>query len=399
MTADPASQARSGDPVLPTRPLLCGLYHVVVLGPDRLAVSNAGRNIVLSGPRCGELGAPFLAALDGLSTLDELRLRFPELRAEAVDGLVSSLAAKGLVGEGPGRPDNASAAPQRAAAALAPGAAAAGIAAVLSRSVVTILGCGPVGCTSAVLLAKAGVGHLVLVDPDPMTSAAVGMSCVLSPAGGNETGAQAAWRALARAETATTVSIVDGPEDAVGWSDLAVVELGCGLAGAGIVGTWADACLVAGIPYLVYGQDGLQTVVGPLVGSGGAPCHHCLETRALSHIDHFEQHLAYRRHRDTHAPRADVFLAAHASTVAGLVATHALRGLLDDETELADGSLVLDLATSAMHREEVLAVPGCPDCAAVARDEASEPVTAPREVRPSLGSRRPPVAGQQRKNH
>jgi len=358
---------------LPHFPLLSGLYHVVELDDDRVQVANAGRSVVLSGPDFSRRALPLLDALDGATSLDELTRRFPSL----VPSLLDALVAKGLLSDGAEHPGPAGASPQLAAFAFEGAPSPALTAARLARSQVLVAGCGPIGWATAVLLGKAGVGSLVVTDPGPATTGDVAVSPSGCPGDEGVARAELVRRSCQAATPARVEVLVEpGCGGALPSVDLAVVELGAGddveVDGRGP--SFAGSCLSSSVRHLLYGQDALQAVVGPLVGVGGWPCHRCLMTRRLSHVTRIDEHLSYRAHRGRVANRPDGFLSAHVSLLAGLVATEALRVLLGIESHTEGNLLVADLGLLTVEREWLLPVPGCPGCAPEGR---SDPGPAP----------------------
>jgi len=339
--------ARSDDH-LPAQPLLGGLYHVLPLGPDRVEVANAGRSVVLSGDGLAARLVPFLNALDGRTTLSELRDRSPDL----CDRILKALLDKDLLTEGldPAGADSIDTRLTASAFGLSP----AEVRRRLEQAAVVVSGCGPVGGTAARHLAQAGVGRLVLVDTRGASAADLAASPFLSAAVLGQSLAMATRRLCM--EASSEADIVTAP---------LLAEALAGIVGYGTQpGPVADAevCMSAGVPHLLHTQDALEAVVGPLVGPAGHPCHRCLETRRRSHVHHLEEDLAYRRHRAHVAPESDAFLAAHTSLVGGLLATEALRALLDAEPVALGAALVVDLAALTVHREVVVPVTGCPGC-------------------------------------
>ncbi|HYX45142.1 MAG TPA: TOMM precursor leader peptide-binding protein [Acidimicrobiales bacterium] len=334
---------------VPVRPLLPGLYHVVPMTPDRVVVANARRMVALSGPGFTARVTPFLTALDGTSTAEELEARFPEF-APAVLG---ALSAKGLLVDA-GSADRSSPGPKLAALAL-PGAPSPAVAVTrLASATVVVVGCAAVGGAVAVLLAKAGAGRLVLADGDAVAERDVAVSPVLQPSDAGRGRAEAVARQCR--DAGATVEFADPPADAIR-PDLAVVQLAYGTAGNA-----ADQFLAGRIPYLVHSQDALEAGVGPLVWAPGDPCHRCLATRRLGHVAHGDEYLAYVEHRAATSPTPDAFLAAQVAVVAGLVAAEALRALLDADPLSRGAFLALDLARPTVVREVLLPVPGCPGC-------------------------------------
>lgn len=353
MSADPegAEMERAGP--VPERPALVGLYHVVRLDGNRVQVCNAGRSVVVSGEGLAEPLAALVGALDGTRTAAEVEGLFPGLGLR----VLGALAAKGLVTEG----GAGSAGSGPALASWALGVPPAEAATRLARATVAVAGCGPVGGTAAVHLAKAGVGRLVVADDRIVAGIDVATSPALGPEVEGRLRAEAVRRACSEA-SATAVEVVNMALDsgALASADLAVIAAGPQAADGAL--PEADACLSLGVPYLLHAQDGLEAVVGPLVEAGGGPCHRCSEVRRLSHVVHLPEDVAYRSHRARWAPEPDAFLAAHTAVVAGLVATEALRSLLGARPVTRGGVLVLDLAALDLEREPLLAVPGCRGC-------------------------------------
>lgn len=340
-----------GRPRLPARPLLAGFYHVVPLDRDRVQVANAGRSVILRGEAFAERVVPLLVALDGESTLEELQAVHAEILPDVLEGLLTH----GLLTDAATRPDAASAAPSLAAFALGDAQSPSDVASRLGEATVAVAGSGPVSSSVAVLLGKAGVGRLLVSSEDTLSSRDIVVSPLLSPTDERQGSALVTYHRCLEM-TSAEVEIVPS----VAGADLAVTEVGYEEQETAYPP--AEECLAGGIPYLLYGQDALAAIVGPLVGKGGRPCHHCLSARQLSHEVHLQEHLAYRRHRATAAPHADAFLAAHSSILAGFVAVEVLRALLGVAPLTHGAALMVDLATLIVTREELLLVPDCPVC-------------------------------------
>lgn len=339
-------------PQLPQFPLLPGLYHVVVLGADRVLIANAGRSVVLSGEGFAERVAPLLACLDGNTSLDELESKFGSWAADVVAGLAGrGLVSQAGAGGGPGL-----VAAKLSAVALAGAGPIGEVAARIAGSTVAVAGCGPVTATAALLLAKAGLGRLLLADPGEACST----SLVVSPFATTPDEARSV-DALADAcrQAGSAAGPIDQPlgEEVLAEVDLVIVEHGYGSRDE-----LAEVCLRSRVPYLVFAQDALEASIGPLVVPGGRPCHRCATSRQLSHKEHLDEHLAYRRHRAAAAPGPDSFLAAHVAVLGGLVATECLRALTGMQPVTDGGVLVVSLGETLLEREELLPIPGCSGC-------------------------------------
>lgn len=346
MTAQPPS----------ARPLLLGMYHVTPLAPDRVQVGNAGRSIVLSGQRITERLTPLLRALDGRHTVDELTRRFPGLVPDALE----ALGEKGFLVDGAGGEDDSSITARLTATALSCASSPADLATSFAAATMVLSGCGPVGGMVAVGLAKAGIGRLLLADPQPTSSRDISLSCVLPLASEGQPRTEVVG-ALCKEVGATLAQPVPRPlpPDALREVDLALIEVG--YEANGRVSPDADTCLSSGTTYLPYTQDGLDVVIGPMVLAGTGPCHRCLESRRQSHLAHLAEDLAYHQSRSQTAPRADTFLAAHNSIVAGVLATECLAFLVS-EPRTRGAVLVIDLAGMTMVHEALPRVPDCLGC-------------------------------------
>lgn len=342
----------SPEPELPHRPVLVGLFHVVALDADRVQVANAGRKVVLKGEGFGRRVAPLLKALDGSVTRDELFNRFPDLAPQ----VLRSLAGRGLLTDDTDVRDTAKAAPRMAATAFPAGPPPAEAAAVLLQASVAVLGTGPTTAAAAVLLSKAGVGRLVIPSSGHVTTRDIVLSPVYQPSD------EGRPRSRVLDDLCGDAVITVGERSDLldeclrRTSTVALVE-----SGYDVHASVVDALLEAGIAYLVHSQDALEATIGPLVKAGGMPCHHCLESRLLSHQPAIDEHLAYRRHRARLSPGPDAFLSAHASLLAGLLATEVLGVILHGPPDRST-VLVINLAEMEMRREEILAVPACRQC-------------------------------------
>lgn len=336
-------------------PVLIGLYHIVPLSVDRVLIANGGRTVALSGHRFAERVGPLLAALDGTASRAELESRFPELASKVLAGL----AANRLLTDAAPVPDTSVRTPQLTSLAIAEAGPPAEVSSRLAAATVAVAGCGAVGGNVATLLAKAGVGRLILGDERLVREPDVAVSAVLQASHEGRSRAEAVAN-LCTQTGMTAVETVASSAASVSSSEvvLAVIELGYDGEGAAA----ADVCLASRVPYLLHSQDALEASIGPLVTSDGDPCHHCLEARRLSHVTHLEEHEAYRQHRATTSPGPDAYLAAHSAILAGLVATEALRGLLDAGPLTHGALLVLSLGALTCQRELLHSVPLCAGC-------------------------------------
>ena len=347
-------------------PVLAGLYHAVQLGADRVEVCNASRSVVLTAPSNAARVVALLHALDGTVSVDELETSHPGI---AVRALLDSLDARGLLIDAAATMDDENARDTRAvltASGLQRATTARTSATPLAACTVLVAGCGPVAAAAAVALAKAGIVRMLLADDQLVSQRDVATCPVLTHDALGRLRSEALREACLRSED-VLATVVDPAETAASLSDATIVIIQARYEVSGMFAAAADAALEAGIDHIVHWQDALEVVIGPVIRSGGRPCHRCMESRRLSHVAHLDEHVAYLAHRAQTSPEPEAFLASHTSVAAGLLSTAVLQHLAGTADEGASRSAtVLDLATSEWRREPVLEVPGCAACAAAA---------------------------------
>jgi bacteriocin biosynthesis cyclodehydratase domain-containing protein len=343
----------------PERPLIAGLYHVVVLGGDEVRVANSGRSVALSGPGLADRVGPALDAFDGRHSVEELEGRFGAVVTELLEALVP----KGLIVDGTAFDEDGRSAHGLAALALGGGAGPEEAAHRLAFATVVVAGCGPVGGAAALQLAKAGIGRLRLADRAPTSGPDVAVSPVLhADAKGRRR--DEAIADLCQLSTDTAVEVTEKPLSTadLDGADLVVLETAYSDGDRPPADSDASTCLEAGVAHVLHGQDALEAEIGPVLRPGGVPCHRCMDIRRLGHVGRLDEQLAYRRRRAQVAPGPDAFLAAHTSVLAGLLATTALRALMGPDPVVDRRVFVLDLATMTISTEQVLPIPECPTC-------------------------------------
>lgn len=339
-----------------SRPALIGLYRAVRLGTDRVAVCNAQRSVVLTAPGHGDALMALLGALDGTASIDQLTERFPGLRVPA---LLQTLGTSGVLMDAASAPGHHV---PTATALHASSAAPAAGPRRLHDATVVLAGCGPVAATTAVVLAKAGIGRLVLADEHTVSDNDV----ITSPVFGHDALGQSRALAVAQACTASgdvRIEIADAHvAGALDGATIAIIQARYG--DSGMCAPLADTALQARVACVVHWQDALELLISPIIDGGGRPCHRCMEARRLSHVAQIDEHLAYLTHRSRTAPEPDSFLAAHTALSAGLLATRVLRHASGTLPQSERGTaFVIDLAAAEWRREAVLEVPGCTACA------------------------------------
>lgn len=345
---------------LPGKPLLPGIFRVIPMGPDAVQLRSSGRVVRLTGPGIGDVAPALLSALDGASSVDEIAARVSVDVATAAH-LVQSLFDDGLVMDGDGTDSLALAAAHQAYANL--GGRPEDRAARLRSARVVFAGLGPVARVAARHLAAAGVGHLDLVD-DSAVVASDQLALVLPESAIGEPRADvvaeecAAAAATSPLSPGVTVAAVTSLTDVIGGGGLVVVEVDEGGRRAEIVNAAGHA---AGARLLFHSATTQDGFVGPAVLGAHPPCYYCLVQRRLTHLRHYDEHVAFQAAlRNGQFPSLSAVLApGAASLLGGLLSTEVLHQLF----EARGGQvLVADLRTLEVRREELLAVPGCTVC-------------------------------------
>ena len=201
----------------------------------------------------------------------------------------------------------------------------------LARARAVVVGAGGLGGTVALLLARAGVGRLRLVDPDRVSLDNLHRQLLYSEddAAQGLPKAQAGARALRAANGEIEVEGLEeelGPENAARLLAGAQVALDC-LDRVRPRRVLNQACLELGIPWVhggVVGARGQVAVVRP----GLTPCFECWFPQGAST-------------RETAATVGVIGPAA--AWVASLQAVEAIKLLLEDYASLLDGLLTVDL--------------------------------------------------------
>ena len=333
------------------RPVLSGLYKVVAVGENRVEIGHAGRVIVLSGTRVETEVKQLLAALDGSRTRAELVDAFPDMGPR----LLEALEQRALLIDA-GSPGGSAGLKTAAAVDVR---SAAQVAQRLSCAVVLIVGLGPVGATTAILLARAGVGTLLLSDVGIASPSDVALTAELAPESiGQPRDAAIGCRCRKHGVLARSVAPAQVP-GAFASASLSIVA-GDNLHMSANL-PMADRVHAVGGSYLVHSQDGHEALVGPLVSSNRQPCHRCLRERRRSHVGQSSVHQAMPAAAvDGNEP--DSYLAAHVAVVAGLVAAEAVRFLAGAPPVTEGAVLISAFDRLEVWREPLLANPWCPIC-------------------------------------
>lgn len=234
----------------------------------------------------------------------------------------------------------------------------------LRDSTVAVLGCGGLGTWALAALASLGIGRFVLVDDDTVALhnlnrqilfgvADVGrakVDCAARWVGGLDPGIEVLTHRR-RVESAGDAAAMLGGADAVVLAaDWPPYELG----------RWVNrACVAAGIPFLMAGQQPPVLKVGPTYVPGRGPCFACHE-RALA--AEFPLYPELAEHRRRH-PAAATTLGPASGVVGTLLSLEVMHLLTGDEPIATEGrALLLDMRTLEQRWESVPRDPDCLTC-------------------------------------
>ncbi len=146
-----------------------------------------------------------------------------------------------------------------------------------ARARVLVVGVGGLGCPAAIVLARAGVGTLALVDDDAVELTNLHRQVLYDEGDVGSPKVDAAARALAKVAPGTEVRkhatrlLPDNAVDLVRTCDL-VVEGSDNFATKFLA---ADACAIAGVP-IVHAAAVRWYGTALVVGPHGGPCYRCL---------------------------------------------------------------------------------------------------------------------------
>jgi bacteriocin biosynthesis cyclodehydratase domain-containing protein len=235
----------------------------------------------------------------------------------------------------------------------------------LREATVVVLGCGGLGTWALGGLACAGVGRLVLIDPDAVERSNLNRQLLYREADVGRAKVDAAADWVRSFDSRIAVEPVRARIESPG-------DLAPHLAGAGFLvqaadwppyelGRWVnDACLAAGVPHITAAQQPPLLRIGPTYGAAGRPCFACHEQQVRAAFPLYDALAEHRRRAG-----ADATTLGPASGIVGaLIAQEVMHGLLTGTGGLATAgtAVLLDLRTLELRRERVLADPGCPAC-------------------------------------
>jgi bacteriocin biosynthesis cyclodehydratase domain-containing protein len=236
----------------------------------------------------------------------------------------------------------------------------------LQAATVIIVGLGGVGRTVARLLAMAGVGRLVLLDPNSVRSSDVSLGCNAVHVGRPIVNALAAELAAHRAELVPMIGSVDEVPD---WdrvvADASLIILAnddMSLAGYDRVN---QACLEHETPWVSARIDRSRGIIGPFVVPKQTACFTCFELRSRVNAEFPQDHEALHRHWKGCGESPDTWpmIAPFVEMVGACVALDAQRVLGAKALSAFLGRILhWDLHGFESRFHELLKLPRCPAC-------------------------------------
>jgi bacteriocin biosynthesis cyclodehydratase domain-containing protein len=234
----------------------------------------------------------------------------------------------------------------------------------LRDACVVVLGCGGLGTWAIGALACAGVGRLVLVDPDTVALSNLNRQVLFRAADVGQLKVEAAARWVRAFDPAIAV-------EAVARRVESPADLSDHLAGADALvqaadwppyelGRWVNrACLAAGVPHITAAQQPPLLRIGPAYGGRGRPCFACHETQIRREYPRYDELTEHRRRHGTDATT----LGPASGIVGTLLAQEIMHLLLGVDRPATTGTaLLLDLRTLELRREAVTPDPECAVC-------------------------------------
>jgi bacteriocin biosynthesis cyclodehydratase domain-containing protein len=234
----------------------------------------------------------------------------------------------------------------------------------LRGSTVAVLGCGGLGTWALTALASLGVGRFVLIDHDTVELHNLNRQILyaLADVGAAKVECAARWVGALdpgievlthrrRVESADDAAALLGSADAVVLAaDWPPYELG----------RWVNsACVAAGIPFLMAGQQPPLLKVGPAYVPGRGPCFACHERALAAEFPLYPELAEYRRRHPTEATT----LGPASGVVGTLLALEVMHLLIGDAPIATEGrALLIDMRTLEQRWESVPRDRGCLTC-------------------------------------
>jgi adenylyltransferase/sulfurtransferase len=362
------------------KPLLPSHYSIWFEPPDEsgdeiLRIVSARRSLKLKGHSFREFHKRVVPLLDGRHTMEEIERSAADVFAAAdLREALDMLGRQGILVEGDGLD-----LPEDTAARLTPQLnylhemteGGRSLQSRLAGGTVAVLGLGGAGAATALGLAAAGVGKLLLVDPAPLAPS----DLYHAPFFGADDVGRARADALADRVRASAPHVVAQPfRDAAESED----DVRRSIAGAGFVVCCLGpgqlnltlklnkVCVEDQVPWITCSFDGGEVVVGPAFHPGVGACYMCYRMRAVACAGNpeeafaFERYLDRRKADDSAVRESLVFATNLAASLLGVETLKELTGFA--EPSLVGRLLTIDLHDLRVQRHAVLRKPWCPVC-------------------------------------
>ena len=340
--------------------------EIVPIGDGRFALRSDFAAVELSGDTAKDFVENVLSQLRQPLTFDEIAQRMPGYKAESLRSQIDAMVRQRILESSPEEPSVGNASFGELLKQL--GLDAEQITARLAGSKVAIFGLEAHGAYVARMLADAGVGTLLLVDPFPFSSAHFALTPVYDPAAVGHSREVAVSQLLSR----SGVRIETGGEERLTSDRVSELVAGCQL----LISCWDrgfsahhwinNASREHGIPALFSELRGTSSFAGPFYFPERSACWMCYRMRMLSCEKDFAQAMAYEEHLDrkgepilAERPMLPILPIQLASTL-GMEAMKYLARL--NQPVMVDRILEFDALTSESRWHPVLVKPDCPAC-------------------------------------
>lgn len=342
--------------------------EVIRLDDGRYLLRSDFVTFGLSGEAGVELAERVLRDLGEPLTLDEVAARLPGYRRESLRSQLDELVSQGVLVRR-GAEDAGSESPY-AVLFDEIGLGAAPTRARLAASKVGIMGLEAHGAHVAEMLANAGVGELVLVDPFPFEQAHLLLTPVTKP------DAVGLPRELAVAAHVGREGVLTRTSGRPALDREAVADLteGCDAVvvcwdrGLGAAAHWSnEAAIRHGVRTLFSELRPTSSIAGPLLVPERSACWMCYRMRSLACEQDFDLAMSLEEHFDAkrHPSLAQRgVLPVLAVQLAATLALETLKLLIKvHQPRLVDRIVEFDAITSVSQTHSVLVKPLCPTCA------------------------------------
>jgi thiazole/oxazole-forming peptide maturase SagC family component len=361
------------DRELPSHPRLRPGIEIVTVGNDKILLRSFMGTVLLSGEFVASEMAALLGRLDGSRSLEDIEASVAAGFLPELDKFFDILLMKKMLVDADPRGGINEACAARSVNSHEEAywslftSDAVATDQKLRASTVVVANLGGVGSTVARVLAQAGVGKLVLVDPNLVSRSDELFGYQTESIGRPRAEMLAAEMSMRKCENLS--SIVASVDSASDYSSLVsdatlVVVASDNMSLSGYEKTNA-ACLKHGIRWISARIDRSQGIIGPFIVPRQTACFTCLELRARANADHPQEHEAvYRLWKSTDACPDDwPTTAPFVNIIGNYVALDVQRVLSGARPSVVLGRLLsIDLNTLETRFKNILKLPRCPVC-------------------------------------